>query len=134
MDLLIDTSVLIAVERSGSRPESVVESAGDRRLHLAAITASELLHGIHRADSAVRRDRRERFSEAILTSLPVLAFDLETARVHARLWADLTRRGQPIGAHDLQIAATALFHGLSLATTNEREFRRIAGLELEIWK
>lgn len=134
MDLLIDTSLLIAVERSGSRPESLIESAGNRRLHLAAITASELLHGVHRADSALRRSRRQRFVEAVLDALPVLPFDLETARVHAQIWADLTRKGEPIGPHDLQIAATALHHGLSLATANEREFRRLPGLTLEVWQ
>ena len=133
MDLLIDTSVLIAVERSGAPPEALLAGTGDRRASLAAITASELLHGVHRADTAVRRGRRERFVEETLTLLPVLAFDLETARVHGRLWADLSRAGQAIGAHDLQIAATALLHGLTLVTANEREFARVAGLRLEIW-
>jgi tRNA(fMet)-specific endonuclease VapC len=134
VDVLIDTSVLIAIERSGARPETLLTSAADRRPYLAAITASELLHGVHRADSAVRRGWRERFVNETLAALPVLAFDLETARVHARLWADLSQRGQTIGAHDLQIAATALLHGLSLATVNQREFRRISGLAVEIWR
>lgn len=131
--LLIDTSVLIAIERSTADQEPMLDSLVDRPVFLAAITASELLHGVHRTDSALRRGRRERFVEAILSLLPVIPFDLDTARIHARLWADLSRRGKPIGAHDLQIAATALVHDLSLVTANEREFERVGGLELERW-
>ena len=55
------------------------------------------------------------------------------ARVHARIWADLRTRGELIGAHDMLIAATALHHGLAIATRNEREFRRVADLRVETW-
>ena len=50
------------------------------------------------------------------------------AEVHARVWADLERRGQTIGAHDLLLAATALAGGLGVVTLNEREFSRVPGL------
>jgi len=39
-------------------------------------------------------------------------------------------RGQPIGAHDLWIAATALAHGLGVATRNSAHFGRVAGLRV----
>jgi tRNA(fMet)-specific endonuclease VapC len=39
-----------------------------------------------------------------------------------------------IGVHDSWIAATCLAHGLKLVTGNEREFKRVPGLELETWK
>jgi tRNA(fMet)-specific endonuclease VapC len=134
VDLLIDTSVLVAIERRGVRPEVLFGSFADRRAAIAAITVSELLHGVHRADTAVRRGQRERFVEETLAVFPVLAFDLETARVHGRLWADLSRIGQTIGAHDLLIAATAVHHGLGLVTVNEREFRRVSGVEIHDWR
>jgi tRNA(fMet)-specific endonuclease VapC len=134
VDLLIDTSALVAIERRGVRPEVLFESFADRRAAIAAITVSELLHGVHRADTAVRRGQRERFVEETLAVFPVLAFDLETARVHGRLWADLSRIGQTIGAHDLLIAATAVHHGLGLVTVNEREFRRVSGVEIHDWR
>ncbi|HLH21188.1 MAG TPA: PIN domain-containing protein [Chloroflexota bacterium] len=53
---------------------------------------------------------------------------LVAARVHARIWSDLATIGQPIGAHDLLIAATALAHGYAVLTNNLREFQRVAGL------
>ncbi|GMU55957.1 MAG: hypothetical protein AMXMBFR33_51030 [Candidatus Xenobia bacterium] len=117
---------MIELERSQAH---LPELAGEP-VALAAITASELMHGVHRADTASRRERRRAFVESILARVPVLAFDLEVARLHAQIWADLRSRGEQIGAHDMMIAATALHHELRLLTRNEREFHRVAGLEL----
>ena len=132
MGLLIDTSVLVEVERSGSTAPAL-ERLGGEPSFLAAITASELLHGVHRADGPARRARRQAFVEALLDLLPVLPFDLTAARVHAGLWAELRQRGELIGAHDLLIAATALAGDLKLLTCNLREFRRVDGLRIESW-
>ena len=133
MGLLIDTSVLIQIERSGAEAVSLLDSAGDQPVFLAAISASELLHGVHRANTAIRRGRRGRFVESIFDLVPILPFDLEIATVHSRIWADLASRGQMIGAHDLLIAATALHHRHTVVTSNAREFGRVDGLDLMIW-
>jgi predicted nucleic acid-binding protein len=58
-----------------------------------------------------------------------LPFDLEVARVHAQLMAALPRN-ETIGAHDIQIAATALSHGFSVLTGNGRDFRKLAGVSV----
>ena len=133
MGYLIDSSVFIAWERGRITDDEFAHRAGDEELMLSAITASELLHGVHRADSAQRRGRREEFVERILGSLDVLPADLQVARIHSRVWADLRSRGETIGAHDLWIAATALAHGLRLATRNPREFSRVDGMTFETW-
>jgi tRNA(fMet)-specific endonuclease VapC len=52
------------------------------------------------------------------------------ARVHAEMWAQLAAEGAVIGAHDLWIAATALTHGLAVATGNASDFARVPGLRL----
>lgn len=130
MDVLVDTSVLISLERDRSGLEGILERTDGRSVAVSAITASELLHGVERAESARRRARRERFVESILELVPVLPFDLAVARVHAVVWADLQARGDVIGAHDLVIAATALCHEMPLATRNVTEFDRIEGLEI----
>ena len=111
MAILVDTSVIVELERAERPHEQLVERIGDADVAISAITASDLLHGVHRADSAVRRARRERFVEALLSALPVLPFDLEAARVHSRIWADLRQQGESVGAHDLIIAATAISCG-----------------------
>jgi tRNA(fMet)-specific endonuclease VapC len=50
--------------------------------------------------------------------------------VHAGVWAELAGRGEIIGSHDLWIAATALAHGLGIATRNAAEFERVPGLRV----
>lgn len=133
MALLIDSSLFIAVERSGQAPESLLEQLGDEAVALSAMTASELLHGVHRADGAARRGRREKFVERLLLTIPVVPFTLEVARTHSQLWADLQQRGEIIGANDLVIAATALTHDMTVLTKDQRHFGRIEVLKISVW-
>ncbi len=130
MGVVFDTSVLIGAERGAVRLGALLESLGSEAVGIAAITASELLHGCHRAVGAATRARRFAFVDALLEATPVLPFGLAEARRHAELWAELARSGAPIGPHDLLIGATALAQGHVLATLNEREFRRVPGLRL----
>lgn len=123
MGILFDTSYLIDIERHASALPEGEEVA------VAAITVSELLHGVLRADAAHRAARQARV-EAILGSVEVVPFDDRVARVHAALWARLADRGRALGAHDLQIAATALSVGWPLATLERRAFARVPGLKL----
>lgn len=128
--LIIDSSVFIAIERHRWSLDRLGDVAADDNAALAAVTAAELLVAIHRAQSPEQRTKREAFVETILSSLPVLAFDLPAARLYARLWAELAMAGRTIGAHDLLIAATALANGMSVLTDNIRDFQRVPGLEV----
>ena len=128
MAVLIDSSIFIAVERRGLPPAEAMALVGAEDVALAAITTSELLVGVSRADTQARRLRREGFVEAILAALPVLPFDLRAARVHADLSHQLAVAGSPVGAHDLLIAATALADGCAVLTHNLRDFGRVPGL------
>ena len=56
------------------------------------------------------------------------------ARRCAELRAELEAAGKVIGPHDLQIAAIALQHQLTLVTHNLREFTRITGLKVDDWE
>jgi predicted nucleic acid-binding protein len=127
---LIDSSVLIAAERGALLLDRIPTDSGGDPVAIAAVTASELLHGVHRAAELARRRRREVFVERLLSALPVLPFDLIAARVHASLWAQLAGKGTSIGAHDLIIAATAIAAGYRVATHDRRSFPRIPGLDL----
>lgn len=131
MGVILDSSVLIAAERGQFRLTALLESLGDTPVAIAAITASELLDGVHRASARGVRMRRAAFVEALLAELPVLPFGLGEARMHAELWAELARGGTTIGAHDLLIAATAIAGGDALVTLNQREYARVPGLRLQ---
>lgn len=130
MGVIVDTPLLVAAERGTVRFEALLEALGTEPVGIAAITASELLHGCHRASDAGIRARRAAFVDALLDAIPVLPFGLPEARRHAELWADLRREGTMIGPHDLLIGATALARGDTLATLNRREFGRVPGLRL----
>lgn len=128
MAILIDTDLLIDAERGVGTPatEGVL---GDEDRAISVITVSELLHGVHRAAGG-RRARRSAFVEHLLAGIRAIPITEPVARVHAEIWAQLAERGQVIGAHDLWIAATALAHGLGVATGNVEEFRRVPGLRV----
>jgi predicted nucleic acid-binding protein len=126
--VLIDTSVLIEMERRGMRPEEIARFAASEPAAIASITASELLVGALRATPESRRLRRSAFVEDVLDAIPLLSMDLRVARVHARVSVDLYAIGSPIGDHDRIIAATALANGFDILTDNPREFERVPGL------
>ena len=102
---------------------------GDEERAISVITVSELLHGVHRATSA-NRTRRRAFVEHLLAGFEPVPITETVARVHAEVWAELSRRGQVIGAHDLWIAATALAHGFAVATRDRADFGRVRGLRV----
>lgn len=133
MDILIDSSVLIAAERGRLDLSVPLRGHPDDEVGIAAIVASELLEGVHRQSGGVRRARTQRFVDQLLQRLPVVPFDLDVARVHAVLSADLGAAGTPIGAHDLLIAATAVHLGAAVATRDLRSFPRIRGLDVLRW-
>jgi predicted nucleic acid-binding protein len=125
---LIDTSVFIEVERRGTPLDAVAGVTAREPIALAAITASELLVGVHRAAPSERSQRRAAFVEDIIGRIPILPFDLVVARVHARLLAELAATGRTVGQNDLLIAATAHAHGYEVLTLNVRDFGRVPGL------
>jgi tRNA(fMet)-specific endonuclease VapC len=142
MGTLLDTTVFIELERAirGLPALSAMNEVSQRleeqlgpaeEVGIAAITASELLHGVHRATPEYRA-RREAFVEGVLAAFPPFSFDLLAARAHARLWAGLAAAGMDTGAHDRIVAATAITVGWRVGTANIRHFDRIPGLDVMV--
>ncbi len=128
MGLVIDTDVFILAER-GRATLDFARYAEHGAAYMSAITASELLVGVLRAGDPAVRARRTAFVESLLALIPVLPVDLETARVHAQLVAELPRN-ETVGAHDALIAATAVRHGHGVLTGNGKDFRKLAGVRV----
>lgn len=140
MGTVLDTTAFIELERvtrglpaadaMREAAEHLAAQLGeDEEVGIAAITASELLHGVHRATHE-HRARREAFVEAVIAAFPTLPFDLLVARTHARMWAELASSGREVGAHDRLVAATAVSSGWRVGTANVRHFSHVAGLEV----
>jgi tRNA(fMet)-specific endonuclease VapC len=140
MGTLLDTTVFIELERAirHLRAPTAMNEVSERleeqlgpaeEVGVAAVTASELLHGVHRA-TPEHRARREAFVEGVLAAFPPFPFDLLAARAHARLWAGLVSSGTDVGAHDRLVAATAITAGWRVGTANVKHFDRIPGLDV----
>jgi tRNA(fMet)-specific endonuclease VapC len=123
--LILDTAILISAERDQASLEQVVGDDDD--VAIAAITAAELLVGVELA-GARRRARRAAFVDALLETVVVEDYTLDTAAAHAALLAFVKRSGTPRGAHDLMIAATAVATERSIVTTDVRGFERLPGV------
>ena len=124
---MLDADVLIANERGVFDLDRWLAAQQDNDFELAALTAAELWHGLERAIEPFR-SRRQAYIERTLGFCTIVPYTLSTARIHARLWAELESAGKPIGAHDLIVAATAVERGVPVATFNTKHFSQVRGL------
>jgi predicted nucleic acid-binding protein len=131
--LVIDTSALVAIERSGAGWEDALESVGDEPVALPAIVLAELLAGVRLADSANRAAARRAKIDALAARVPVVGFGRAAAERWAEVFAELLRGGTPIPSNDLMVAATALEmgYGVLVGPAGEEHFRRVEGLRVE---
>jgi tRNA(fMet)-specific endonuclease VapC len=128
MGLLIDTDVFILAERAGKAVDFNAWKE-HRSAYISSITVSELVVGVYRANTPARKRAREAFVEAIIANIPALAFSSETARIHARMLANLPA-DVTVAAHDALIGAQALEHGHAVLTNNTRDFERLPRVQV----
>jgi tRNA(fMet)-specific endonuclease VapC len=127
---LLDTNICIYL--INERPPQVLARLtgfAPQSLALSAITGAELMFGVAKSGSTRNRDALEKF----LLPFPLLPFDGAAMQAYGPLRADLQRRGMPIGAMDMLIAAHALSLDAILVTNNTAEFERVSDLRLENW-
>ena len=127
---MLDTNVISDMVRN---PDGLaarrISSLDDDALCTSAIVASELRYGL-RKSGAVALARRV---EAVLGEMEILSYHAPVSFAYAQARSALDKKGQPIGATDLFIAAHALSLDLTLVTANMREFSRVEGLKVENW-
>jgi tRNA(fMet)-specific endonuclease VapC len=125
--LILDTGVLVASERGTTELADAIDADDD--VVIAAITVAELRAGIELADP-IRSAARAEFLIRVLETMPVEPYDVPTAETHGRLLAYAHRPGQPRGAHDLIIAATAIATKRTILTSDRRaRFADLAGVD-----
>lgn len=130
MGIVLDSSVFIHFERSSFGLEDLLAKKKGEEFFISAVTASELLHGVHRATKSDVRQKRSSFVEAILSKVPCIEIDLRVARAHALLWVELLKQGNPLSMNDSWIAATCLAYGYGLITFDKKGFTKVKGLEV----
>jgi tRNA(fMet)-specific endonuclease VapC len=128
---LLDTNICIFIRCR--RPPAVLERF--RQLTpgeavLSVITYAELIYG---AEKSQFREQALRQLAELAGLLPVMELPMRAGEFYGSIRAILAAEGSVISNNDLWIAAHAKAAGLILVTNNEREFRRIQGLEIQNW-
>ena len=131
MKVMLDTNICIYIIKQ--RPQSVLARFQDFHvgdIGISTITLAELQYGVMK--SARPRQNREGL-KLFIAPLDVASFNIAASETYGDVRASLEKSGRPIGAMDLLIAAHALSLDVKLATNNEREFKRVRGLQVENW-
>ncbi len=131
MRYMLDTNIVAYAKNN--RPEVVYERMSrfdPEDLCVSVITLAELEYGVFNSSNP---ERNQLALTLFLANIEVVPFNDDAAVEYGRIRAELKRKGTPIGANDLMIAAHAKSLGVTLVTSNTREFERVEGLMLEDW-
>ena len=132
MGLILDSTVVITGERRGHTVRQILEQfkIGYREIEvgLSVVTIVELTHGVQRAGTEERQQRRQAFVDELIRDVPVHPVTIEIARIAGRIEGDKAAQVVTIAFEDLLIAATALQLGFAVATANIRHFQVVPGL------
>lgn len=124
--ILLDTSAAILLWDADSRALALLDRFPETNA-VSILTVVELLGGV----TASADPKRRVLLDALLSGLEILSFDGPEAEAYGRIiaTAGFSRRK----LLDRMIAATALVHGLPLATLNPTDFADVEGLEILDW-
>ena len=130
MNYLVDANVLSESTRAAPDPGVVTWlRAHEQYLVVDPVVLGELRAGILSLPSGRKRKRLEAWFEAVSHRTQCLPWDKQVGLRWAQLIADMKRKGKTLPLLDSMIAATALTHGLTVATRNVRHFRT-AGVDV----
>jgi len=122
---LVDANVLS--EPTKPAPNSNVVAwlrQNEHEIAVDPIILGEVRFGILLLPRGRRRARLERWFDAGVERLQCLPWEAETGLRWAELLATLRRSGRAMPIKDSLIAATALVHGLIVATHNRADFEK----------
>ena len=129
MSYLVDSDIIMSALNGQARAASLLRRYQTDDLYVSYISVGEILDGV--LGSLDPAERGMGIVYAFLSPFERLTLDDDVVRQFAQLRVDLRRQGRLIPDFDLLIAATALVHGLTLITGNQRHFQRIPSLMLE---
>lgn len=125
MTYLVDANVLSEPTRPQPVP-GVIEwlRRNEADLVVDPVVLGEVRFGILLLPRGKRRTRLERWFDAGVQRIRCLPWEASTGLRWAALLADLRTSGRSMPIKDSLIAATALTHGLIVATRNRRDFEK----------
>lgn len=126
---IIDTDLLIDLLRNKKEAVELVTGLEKANflLYTTAINIFELNHGAHKSKDA---ERNLQAIDTVIRRLVILPLTLKSAQKAGHIYAELEKKGQPIGLRDTFIAAIALTRECSIATGNIVHFKKIPNLKI----
>lgn len=130
MIYLVDANVLSEPTKPAPAPKAIAWlRKNELDLAVDPVILGELRFGILLLPRGKRRSSLERWFASGVERIQCTAWDANTGLRWAQLLADLRAAGASMPIKDSLIAATALVHGLAVATRNRRDFEK-AGVEV----
>ena len=132
LGVVLDSSIIIEAERQRQTVEELLQSIqqryGEVEITMSAVTLAELVHGVARANTQERRDRRRAFIDELKKNVPVHSVTDATAEIAGTIGGEQAAKGITIPVDDLFIGTSAIEQGYAVATLNLRHFKNIPGL------
>ena len=127
MMYLIDTDWVVEYLKGRNPAIQILDALPPEELAISLITYGEIYEGIYYG-----RDpkRAEQGFLQFLRGIDILPLNRPIMKEFAQVRGQLRKAGQRIDDPDLLIAATAIYHDLTLFTHNKRHFSRIPMLKL----
>lgn len=133
MKYLFDTNICIyLINKKFEYLIDRVEKYGIENIGISSITIAELEYGIAKSSSPYKEENRVALLEFLLP-FKFIDFNQNDAYEYGRIRQNLQSQGKIIGNMDILIGSQAVSRELILVTNNEKEFKRIEGLEIENW-
>ena len=135
MGLILDTSALIEWERAQAAGK-LVDLSPDEIIVIPAIVWAEALIGVRLASTVQQAAQRRARPEALRSVTQIEPFTPQLAEYYADIYSELNTAGTPIPQNDMAVAATAraLRFGVLVGARDERHFRQVRDLHVEILK
>ena len=129
---LPDTNVWIGFLNPGDNAiKRRIADMPSGHLVVCSVVKAELYFG---AEKSARKQENTDILDGLFGEIQSLPFDDAAAKHYAKVRAQLSALGTPIGPNDLMIAAIALANDLTVVTRNTKEFSRVANLRVENWE
>jgi len=135
MGLVVDTSALVALERTTGKWTQLVEEHGAEPLAVPAIVYAEVMVGVYLANTPERAATRRARIHALIDRVPIIEFDRSIGDIWSRVFAQLSRAGAHVPANDLTVAATAIHldYGVLVGPDDEKHFRLVPDLRVVVF-
>ena len=136
--ILLDTNVISELMRPKPEPRVLAWANGldPEAVAITAMNEAEILHGLARLPVGQRQLQLQQSWEDLVTELfsgRILPFTSEAAHWYAAVLRQRERLARPMATADAVIAATALTHGVPLATRNVDHFECIDLMVINPW-